>query len=519
MIFVQRKEEDQAQEVFRELLSRTEHGVNTYRTIGSTLSRHGYFDLALRYYEEGRRRNNNNYILTLDLAYLYKTMGNYEESLAEYLFLIETAPRQHRLARTKILELVREPNADQAAMLTMLEESARQKAPYRGQVLAVLATAYLERGFLESALEAALQAEEKGGANGDVLFRLADQTLKEYERLPDTEKPAYFDLALRSLEAYLDGYPASAHVPRAKLMLIDLLVDLASGRVQGGPDMEIDAAVEKSLEALDWLIESFPGTEHAEQAYLKKGDVVFRLQKDPQEALEIYKIGMRRARFYPTAFAERLGRVYLIIEEYDTARTHFATLIRSSSEELRETGIYYSGLMLGFQRQYETARDTLTGLAEENPSSQFTNDAIYVAWIIEEGLQGEQHVLHKYMGGLKAELAGDTTAVISGMREITKLPDDTPLRPRALIKLGEMYHGSGRYQLAIDIYEQFVLEYPHDQELPDVQRKIGLVYEHGYGNTELALKKYENILVAYPHYLFLDEVRADVTRLRGSTGE
>jgi tetratricopeptide (TPR) repeat protein len=519
MLYVQANEEDKGEQVFEELLERTEHGVNTYRTIGATLSRHGHFDMALRMYKDGRQKNDSNYILTLDIAYLQKTMGNYEASLTEYLFLMETAPRQHRLAQTKILELIRDPKADSDAMLGILQEDAARDAPHRGRVLAVLTTAYLERGMLESALDAAILAEKHGGSNGDVLFQLADQTIKEYERRPDNEKSAYFDLALRSLEAYLDGYPTSAHVPRAKLMLIDLLVDLASGRVRGGPDMELDTAIATSLEALDWLIESFPGTEHAEQAYLKKGDVVFRIQKRPNEALEIYKTGMKKARFYPAAFAERLGRVYLITEDYDAARVHFGTLVRSSSQELQETGVFYMGILLSFIQEYEAARDTLTTLAESNPASQFANDAIQVAWVIEEGLLGEQKVLHKYMDAMKAEIAGDTTVVIDELTKIKALPADTPLRSRSLLKLGEMYQGTGRYEEAIAIYEGFIRDYPADTQLPDAYRKIGQVYESGYGNTELALKTYENILVTYPFYIFLDEVRGDVVRLRKTQGE
>jgi tetratricopeptide (TPR) repeat protein len=326
-------------------------------------------------------------------------------------------------------------------------------------------------------------------------------------------------LTLRALEAFLDAHPDAAQVPNAKLILIELLVDLGSGRIKGQPGIDLDAAVARALDALDWLIASFPGTEYAEQAYLRKGDLVFRIQKKPNEALEIYRDGMVNSRFYRTLFAERLGRVYLVTEDYDEAMQHFNYLATSNSEELQETGVFYSALMFVFVREYETARDTLTSLAEKNPSSQFTNDAIELAWIIEEGLQGEQRILNGYARALQAELADDTTHVIEELRDITRNNKEAPLRARALIRLGELYEAQARYGDAIEAFETFLTDYPDDGRVAEVSRKIGRVYETGYGNMELALETYEEILLAHPYYMFMDEVREDVTRIRELMGE
>lgn len=519
LLHVQSQREAQAEAVFQGMLERSGYSVNAYRTIASTLSRFGYFDRALRFYKEGRHRNKSNYILSLDIAYLQKSMGNFEESLREYLFVVETAPGQHRLAKSRIVELMRDPDAGSAALLAILREDAEREAPHRAVVLEILSMAYLERGMLEGALDMAFLAEESEGSDGTVLFGLADQTVKEYERRSATERTRYFDLALRALEGYLDGYPESKQVPRAKLMLIELLVDLASGRVRGRPKIELSTAVERALDALDWLIASFPGTDYSEQAYLKKGDVVLRIQKRPMEAIGIYKTGMSSSRFYPTSFAERLGRVYLTTEEYDQAKAHFSKLVNSKNQELSETGVFYSGLLLSFTNDYESARDTLAGLAEANPSSQFANDAIELAWAIEEGLKGEQKILHGYMKALRHELAGDTTAVIAELGAIVSQPKEIPLRGRAVIKLGEMYQGMEKYTEAVHTFERFLREYPKDILLPDVHRKIGQVYEVGFGNRPMALEKYENILILFPHYIFLDDVRADVTRLRAEIRE
>jgi tetratricopeptide (TPR) repeat protein len=297
-------------------------------------------------------------------------------------------------------------------------------------------------------------------------------------------------------------------------VLIELLVDLASGRVRAQASTDLASAVPRALDALDWLIESFPGTDYAEQAYLRKGDLILRVQKDPKKALEVYKRGMSTARFYRTMFAERLGRVYLIIEDYEEAQKHFEQLVKSNNEELRDTGIFYGALMLTFVREYESARDTLTSLAEQNPSSQFANDALELAWVIEEGLQGDQRVLNSYTRALQSELADDSTRVIAELRRVSASTVDTPLRRRGLIRLGEFYQAQGKYDAALESYQTFVRDYPEDGQIAEAHRKIGQLYEKGYRNMELALETYESILITHPYYIFLDEVRDDVTRIR-----
>ncbi len=519
LMYIQDDDTKGADAAYNDLLERTQHGVNTYRIIASTLSRNGYVDLALRYYEEGRTKNKDNYILTLDIAYLQRSMGNHKQALIEYLHIIETTPKQHRHVTSRIASLLRDKAVDQDELIEVLEKDVSRKAPHRGPVMEILATMYLDRGMLESALDMAIQADETTNTNGVVLFRLAELGVNEYRRQKAASKAGYFDLSLRALEAFLDAHPDAPQVPNAKLMLIELLVDLASGRVKVQPDVDLDAAVTRALDALDWLIASFPGTEYAEQAYLRKGDLVFHVQKKPREALEIYRDGMVNSRFYRTLFAERLGRIFLITEEYDEAQQHFNYLATSETEELRETGVLYSALMLVFVRQYETARDTLTSLAKKNPSSKFTNDAIELAWIIEEGLQGDQRVLNSYARALHAELADDTTRVIEELKDITGSVKDTPLRARALIRLGELYEAQARHDEAIKAFETFLSDYPDDGRVADVNRKIGQVYENGYGNMDLALETYEEILLTHPYYIFLDEVREDVTRIRELMGE
>lgn len=516
-LYIQKGERERGEAVFRDLVSRSRPSINAYRTIGSALSAAGFNDLALRMYDEGRRENENHYILTLDIAQLQRTVGDFDASLAEYLSLIENSPKQFPLARDRILELLRDPRADREALIGRLAGAAGPGRPGREAVLNVLSLAYLQAGMLENALEAALDAESAGASDGRVLIGLAEKTVAEYGRQKAPEKSRYFDMALRALEAFIESHANAPEVPRAKLLLVDLLVDIASGRVERPRSIGLETATVKAIEVLDWLIATFPASENAEDAYLKKGDVVLHVKKAPEEAAEIYRQGLSTARFRPVVFAERLGRLYLVMGDHRNAQGYFTRLINDRDEQLREAGVYYTGLLLSFENEYESARDTLTALAEANPSSSFTNDAIELAWTIEEGLQGDQKVLERYVNALRCEVAEDTTGALDSLSEIASRPADTPLRSRALFRSGELCEGSGRFDEAIAAFETFIRDYPTDIRVPDAHHRIGHVYEEGFGNDSLALRKYEDILLSYPRYIFLDDVREDVNRVRSRT--
>jgi len=163
---------------------------------------------------------------------------------------------------------------------------------------------------------------------------------------------------------------------------------------------------------------------------------------------------------------------------------------------------------------YTTARDTLAALAESDPSSPYTNDAIETAWIVEEALQNQSKALKTFMRARQAVLVGDTTEVVAQLNTIVKLPVYETLRPRAMVMLAHVLDDSGEFAAAVTVLERFLKEYPDDALRPDVQRHLAMVYEFGYEQYERALAEYEAVLVDYPEYAFLDEVRRDVRRLR-----
>jgi tetratricopeptide (TPR) repeat protein len=285
--------------------------------------------------------------------------------------------------------------------------------------------------------------------------------------------------------------------------------------VEGLTEAERVNYLEQAVAEYTDLSRRYPNSDFAERAYLERGDLLLHSLRRPDDALEAYRSGAVNSRRYNDVFAARIGDLYLGLKRYDEAKQYFEAMINSGIHELAQAGTYYTGLRLALAGQYDAARDTLAHLAEEVPSSPYTNDAIETAWIIQEGEVFHSKSVETYFRARQAEMVGDTTAAIQNLERIVAQPVEETLRPRALFRLGTLLFQRGDLDRAVATLERFLDEYPDEDMRPDVQRELAKVYEVGYEQYDRALKEFEDVLLNYPDYAFLDEVRQDVRRLRG----
>jgi len=500
--------------VFDAVVASNDYSMSAYKIVGGALRDLGRYEEALALFEDGRRQGRRNFVLTLEVAAMHRQLGRYTDAINEYLIYVDAQPRNYRFTRDKILETLQESGSQQDAVVGSLERRLRTGAGDRYVVLDVLSAYYLSQGLLEQSLDMALAADEEPNSDGTVLIMLADQIITSATTNPRVDKRRYLELGVRALDAFTRNHPRQAGTDRARYMLATIYVQFGSGDVPGVTSVERRAHLERAVAEYADLSRRYPNSEYAELAYLERGDVLLRKLKDPAQALEVYRNGAVNSRRMGETFASRIAEVYLGVSEYDSAKHYFDSMINSASPVLVQTGYYYTGLMLAFQGQTEAARDTLTFLAEEDPSSRYTNDAIEVAWVLEEALMFESASLNEYLAAMKAELIGDTINVMQQLGAVVARPVYEPLRPRALFWMGQVTYDTGDLHDALATFRRFLREYPDEDLRPDVQRRIGAVYEYGFGQHERALKEYETVLVEYPEYAFLDEVRKDVRRLR-----
>lgn len=512
-LYLSEDRRDDAMIIFDQLLSANQYNVNAYKAVGQSLSELGRYEEALEIYYEGRQRSKRHFVLTLDIADLHRSARQYSEAMSEYLNYADQRHGNYRATRDKIMSMV--SSVDEAERIELIETLENRLANNNGSryvTLDVLSSTYFEQGLLEQSLDAAIRADGEKESDGTVLLVLADHVISAADARTREQRRRYLDLGVRALDAFANNHPKASNSDRARYMLATIYVQFSAG--DAATPAESRSWIIKAIDEFSQVAKHYPTSEYAELSNLERGDLLLHKLKDRRKALEAYKVGAVNSRRYGDVFAARIAEVYLGAGEYADAQQYFVSCQRSGNYQLIQTGLYYTGLMLAFQGEYEAARDTLTALAEKDPSSPYTNNAIEVAWVIEESLQFGSESLEAFMSSRQSEMIGDTTAMIVKLESIVARPLTDTLRPRALFKLGQTLYESNDLDGAVYRYSQFLTDYDDNALRPDVQRSLAEVYEFGYENYERALREYEVVLMVYPDYAFLDEVREDVRRLR-----
>jgi tetratricopeptide (TPR) repeat protein len=506
--------EREAMEVFDRILQANNHNISAYKIVSGALRDLGRTDEAIDVLERGRKRNPRNQALTLDIATMYKQAGENRKALDEYLAFTVAEPRSYRLVRGKMIEVLRDAGNGTDALVSYLATRANRGGSDGFAAMDVLAAHYLERGLLENSLDMALRADADASSDGTTLLALAEDVVDRAAMQPRTKRGRYLDLGLRASEAYVRGHAKSPDIDRAKWILAGIYTQYGSGANPAVPPVERAAYLERAVAEYDDISRRFPGSELAEQAYIERGDVLLKKLKRPDDALTAYKSGSVNARRLGGTFASRIAAVYIGTDRTADTDNYLKSLSRAGHPELAQAGLYYTGIHLAMKKEYSLARDTLTALAEASPASPYTNDAIATAWVIEEATMFKSQSLDDWFGARKAEMVGDTTAVLVRLRSIGSRGVDDPARPRALHELGLVLYDQGSYDAAIAALRRFLSDYPANENSPVVLRSIGQVYEVGLGQYDRALHEYEQVLMSYPEYAMLDDIRRDIQRVR-----
>jgi tetratricopeptide (TPR) repeat protein len=513
-IYFGKGKEREAMQVFDRLLEANNYSVGAYKMIAIALRDLGRADEAISILEQGRAKSKRNAALSLEIASLYKQAGDPKRAMDEYFTYAAADPRTYRFVRERMLEVLRDAGRDQAAIVASLKARADARGAGSFAAADVLSAYYLQQGQLENALDMALRADQEKASDGSSLLVLTEEALARADTQPRNARARYLDLALRGSESFVRNHPRTPGLDRAMFSLAGIYAEYGSGANPTLAPAERTAYLERAVAQYANVSKQFGGSDLGERAYIERGDILLQRLKRPDAALEAYRAGAVNSRTLGGEFAGAIARLYIGTGRTKETDQYLTSLARAGNANLRDAGQYYTGVYLATQKKYDVARDTLSALAEGDPASAYTNDAIGTAWIIEEGLMLESGSLDDYFAAVKARMVGDTVVVVAKLSTIVAREAHDPLRPRALHQLGLLYFEQGKNDAALATLQAYLKDYPKNDESPQVTRDVGRVYEVGMGSYQQALGEYERILLDYPEYAMLDDVRRDVQRVR-----
>lgn len=90
-----------------------------------------------------------------------------------------------------------------------------------------------------------------------------------------------------------------------------------------------------------------------------------------------------------------------------------------------------------------------------------------------------------------------SSAILKADNFLRKDNPNFSMTPKLCFFLGNLAYLTFRYQLAIDIIERNLHDFPYASEVPDAQYRRAVCYEK-LGNYKKAIQLYEDYLLTYP---------------------
>ncbi|MFO7660115.1 MAG: hypothetical protein R6V77_04310 [Candidatus Cloacimonadaceae bacterium] len=318
---------------------------NKYRLVAGYFDRKGFFEQAIRIYEQARTALNRNEHFSMEIGNAAFNSQLYDKALNEYIRFLESQPGNVYFVSNQVKNIL----ADNPDLLSQLKNIAKNSSSL--EVKEVYAIALSRMGRLSEALA-------------------------EYEQLP-TEKLSTF--ANEQFAAGQDAISITAfHTLRDRQIdlttLGDVLLKTSEAHIRLRQFAEAESTLTNIVDPVSKKVNSrFERRRFPFQAYMILSDLAQWQNKSVDDVTELLQEARRLAINSDDA-AEvdfRLIGIYYTAEQYESAEM---LLEKQNQVRQQDRKLYYSYLIAMAKSEAMAADSLLNQLIIANPASPYVND-------------------------------------------------------------------------------------------------------------------------------------------------
>jgi TolA-binding protein len=426
------------------------------------------------------------------LARIFELRADYGAAAREYLAWVTQDDRRISYVDA---QLARYP--DDADVDREIETALREAVAETPDVAAfrhLLSQHLVRRGRPEEAYIEILTLDDQDETEGQVLIDFAARCSREQ----------HYEVAIQACQEVVVRYSGTPAERRARLIIARNLV-----------------AMEKHHEALaaySDIILRHPKSSEAEEALYGRGEIYFQHLDDLDSALVAYRMLLteygKSRRAADAAF--RIGDCLAVMGDLESARQEYGRLsARSIPEEVREKAAYKLAELSFLEGDFGKAKEGFEQLAGDFPQGFYVNDALIQALFLSEGLAGDQEVLKAYAGAMRLVLERRYGAALEMFERLQAEYSSDQLADQVLMQTALTRNRIDQHHEALADLQELLARHPDSRLCPDALRRMGEIYEFRLHDLPAARQVYERLLAEYPRYIFIDEVRQKLRRLKG----
>ena len=468
----------------------------------------GENEYAIRTYQIGRRLMNNSYPFGFELASVYERMGDFKNSIEEYLNLLEVnqsylSTVQDRIQMTLTFDINNEKNESLRKILL----GRAQKNPDKIYYAELLWWYSIQQKDFDLALLQAKSLDRRLSENGEKLAELAelavsnekfDVAIQCYQYLVAKGKScSYYDYSRRELVN--TRYIKIISEPAPPKKQLELIEKEFSDVLQNSEEDPENISIIRNLA-------------HVKAFYLEK----------PEESIELlnHAIGMAGVSASDRAKCKiELADILLFTDDvwqatllYQQAYLDFKFDVLGQEAKFKNAKLsFYIGEFKWAQAQADVLKAAT--------SKFISNDAIALSLLISENYDPDSNTvaLGLYARADLLDYRNSEDQALQTLDSISSLFGEHPILQQVLYKKAEIKRRQGKYVEADSLFQQLIKEYP-DEILADeaLMQSAGL-NEKQLNNRNKALSLYMELLDKYPGSIFVSDARRKFRALRGDT--
>jgi tetratricopeptide (TPR) repeat protein len=467
------------------------------------------FDLAIQTYAAARDRSDDRQLFADQLAYLYGTVGRFDDAAREYIAMLGADPTRIPYVKRALASITSNPTG--LAAVTQVVAQAVARNPDFEPTLELLSWLYDESGDHAGAFEVAKRLDHARNANGSSVYAYADRALRERR----------FDEALAALDYFLATYDRSNPLYSVSLLTYARALE---ERHRAGSDVT-GASVSSLVERYERLADQEEGTVVAAEALLRMAHLQAEELDEPAAAattLTALIVARENAQALPDALL-LLGDLRVRSGELDEARTLYdraATAGAALDDDEAGAGeiarLRRAELLL-YRGAYKEAVDSLTELTRRT-SSAVTNDALSELFLLQETLDVNDDALGQFFGARLAALQRRWKDAAERYAKAASAAPRTTLAGEAMLGRADALGASGSSADAMGELLAFVAATPDALAADRALYRAAELADRALDDRARAIELYDRVLAEYPKSQHASLARARLRAMRDSGG-
>lgn len=503
----------EAESVWNSILQSSNKNQMFFRAVANEQANQRLFDQAIATYLRGRNEIGDRFIFANELGYLYSFMMDYENSIREYLKMIQQNELQFDFVQSRLSAIVtRNEGLHAAVKVVDGEVNSRQTIP----LLRIQLWLYMEENRYTDAFTVAKKIETLVNSNGVEIFQFAERVFREKEYI----------ISAQAYQLALNGRLPVQHKPQAKFGFARCMEELsargdsvASLRRKNNISMlETQPTFSGAIDLYAQLAKEFPFSNIAANSLYRIGMIRYKQLFDLDGALTMFDSVLTLSPagpMIPTVLST-IGDINIAQGKLDDAQKRFTMMSTSpySNHEQQSLARFRLAELQFFQHNFDSTLAALQPLTQ-NLKADETNDALILQYFITENQFQFRDALKQFA---RAELLMRQFKISQARNEFTAIVNIYPAAPLAddaLIRTAECQIQLGQFHQALASYQQLLNDFTLSTEKDKTYFRIGELYQMFLNDKQKAIKAYEVILEQYPFSLFVDEARKRIRLLRG----